>query len=701
MNLPVVIAFAAAAVSGALAAIVALGARRSVSHWSFVAGLALLAVESLCRGWAIQAGDATTAVAWHQWQVWWLAVLPGVWWLFSLSYARGNAAEFLRRWRAALAVAFGLPVAVVAVWFDSVVVAAEFVAELQQWVFLLGAPGLALHLLWLVGVVVTLMNLERTFRAAVGTMRWRIKYMVLGLGTVLVVRLYTSSQALLFRHVNTGLETIAAVGLMIGCGLMARGVWRTRQTTVDVYPSQSVIQGSLTVLLAGVYLVVVGLFAKWVERWGGDAAFTLKAFLVLAALVLLALLLLSDQVQLYKRRLISRHFQRPLHDYRRVWQTFAEGTLSQVEAPALCQATVKLVADVFQALSVTLWLTDPSQSRLRFGASTSLTDTTAAKIDPPLVEALTPLREQPDPFDLDAARGEWADALRRCQPGEFRRGGRRVCAPLVARGQLLGVLLVADRVGGVEFGQQDLDLFKCVAGHVAASLLTARLSQDLLKAKEFEAFQTMSAFFVHDLKNTASMLSLMLQNLPAHFDDPEFREDALRGIGKTVRHLDQLIGRLNLLRRELKLQPVETDLNEIVTRSLEGWEQTAGMELTRELQPVPRVRADPEQLGKVLTNLVLNARDAVAPAGKVRVATRQENGSAVIEVSDTGCGISPEFLEKSLFRPFQTTKKGGLGIGMFQSKMIVEAHGGRIEVASALGKGSTFRVVLPLPADQA
>jgi two-component system sensor histidine kinase AtoS len=149
------------------------------------------------------------------------------------------------------------------------------------------------------------------------------------------------------------------------------------------------------------------------------------------------------------------------------------------------------------------------------------------------------------------------------------------------------------------------------------------------------------------------------------------------------------------------LQPVETDLNEIVTQSLEGWEQTAGMELTRELQPVPRVRADPEQLGKVLTNLVLNARDAVAPAGKVRVATRQENGSAVIEVSDTGCGIRPEFLEKSLFRPFQTTKKGGLGIGMFQSKMIVEAHGGRIEVASELGKGSTFRVVLPLSADQA
>ncbi len=101
-------------------------------------------------------------------------------------------------------------------------------------------------------------------------------------------------------------------------------------------------------------------------------------------------------------------------------------------------------------------------------------------------------------------------------------------------------------------------------------------------------------------------------------------------------------------------------------------------------------------MSKVVTNLVLNAAEAVAvhPA-KSRFETSQGNGWAVLAVSDNGCGMSPEFLSRSLFRPFQTTKKKGLGIGMFQSKMIVEAHGGQIEVESQPGKGTTFRVLLP------
>src|SRR5208283_1461372 len=97
------------------------------------------------------------------------------------------------------------------------------------------------------------------------------------------------------------------------------------------------------------------------------------------------------------------------------------------------------------------------------------------------------------------------------------------------------------------------DLFKCVGDDVGAGLLNVQLSQKLLQTRELEAFQTMSAFFVHDLKNTTSTLNLMLKNLPEHFDDPAFRADALRGIGKTVTHVNHLIGRLSLLRHELQI----------------------------------------------------------------------------------------------------------------------------------------------------
>jgi signal transduction histidine kinase len=189
----------------------------------------------------------------------------------------------------------------------------------------------------------------------------------------------------------------------------------------------------------------------------------------------------------------------------------------------------------------------------------------------------------------------------------------------------------------------------------------------------------------------------MLQNLPVHFDDPAFRADALRGIGNTVDRINHLITRLGVLRNKLDLKTVECDLNELVKEALEashGPEEE--VRWVENLQPLPKVMADREQLQNVLTNLLINAREAVTRGGEVIVATAQRIGRVVFSVTDNGCGMSPAFLRDSLFRPFHTTKKKGLGIGMFQSKMIVDAHHGDIEVESEVGKGTTFRVILPM-----
>jgi signal transduction histidine kinase len=198
------------------------------------------------------------------------------------------------------------------------------------------------------------------------------------------------------------------------------------------------------------------------------------------------------------------------------------------------------------------------------------------------------------------------------------------------------------------------------------------------------------------LKNTALMLSLMLKNLPIHFANPAFREDSLRSIAKTVDRINDLISRLSMLREGLKIAPHDADLNALVVNSLSSLRNLPNVDLSEKLEPLPNVRIDSDQIQKVLTNLVLNARDAVGEKGQIRVSTARSNGWAVLQVSDNGCGISPEFLGQSLFRPFQTTKKKGIGIGMYQSKMIVEAHSGRIEVESEVGKGTTFRVLLPI-----
>ena len=102
-----------------------------------------------------------------------------------------------------------------------------------------------------------------------------------------------------------------------------------------------------------------------------------------------------------------------------------------------------------------------------------------------------------------------------------------------------------------------IDLLECIGGQVGASLLNLRLAAEMAAAKEFEAFQAISTFFIHDLKNAASTLSLMLTNLPVHFDDPAFREDALRGIGSTVKRINRLIARGGAIKQGLELKPSE------------------------------------------------------------------------------------------------------------------------------------------------
>ena len=691
--------------SAVLACTLGLGAlflgRRIAAHWAFAAGMLFVAAERTCIGLA--AGAPSPVEIFH-WQIRALAAasfLPGIWLFFSLSYARGNAREFLAKWRYVLLGAFLLPVGA-ALLFRAELLASTFLVPGQSYlVFRLGPAGTLLYVMQLVGAVLLLMNLERTFRASVGTVRWRIKFILMGVGLLFIVRLYTVSQALLFRVVDPSLDSLNSGTLLVASLLIVRSLLRVANVGLDVYPSHSLLKGSVTILLAGIYLLIVGIFAKFVSYLGGSSAFGLQALLVLVLLVLLAVLLQSDRVRMQLQRFVSRHFQRPLYDYRTVWRNFAEATSSRVDQTDYTRAVVKLLTDTLQTLSVTFWLVADHREQLVLVASTSLSDKQAEMVKPSGPETAAIIRHlqaNPDPVDIEDLKDEWAAALRRGHPDEFHKGGTRVCVPVISRGELLGLIILGDRVGGAAFAPQDFDLLKSVGDEISSGLLNVRLSQRLLRAREHEAFQTMATFFVHDLKNAASTLNLMLQNLPEHFDDPAFRQDALRGVAASVAHINHLISRLGQLRQEMKIQAVDSDLNEIVSAALAPFKADAGFLIEQDLGPVPRLPLDHPQLTSVVANLVLNAREAAAaPGGRLRLITGQMGAWAVLTATDNGCGMSAEFVARSLFRPFQTTKKNGLGIGMFQSKMIVEAHGGRIAVESTAGQGTTFRIFLPLP----
>jgi putative PEP-CTERM system histidine kinase len=297
--------------------------------------------------------------------------------------------------------------------------------------------------------------------------------------------------------------------------------------------------------------------------------------------------------------------------------------------------------------------------------------------------------------NLDASPPVDRSSLTKLQPRVFPNGGDRWAVPLRSADSGVGVMLVGDRVSGLPITIEDRELLQTVAEQAAILLNGIRLSHRLMDAREMEAFQSMSTFFVHDLKNTASSLSLMLQNLPRHFDNPEFREDALRSIRKGVDRINHMIESLSALRRKLVVDPQPGDLAEL-RDAAERLARERGLRLDTDFQPAGPVRLDRDQLERVVTNLLVNAHEATTNGEPVTVRTFVADGMARLTVEDRGCGMTAEYVGRQLFRPFQTTKKTGTGIGLYHSKMIVDAHGGRMEVRSKPGEGTSVSLVLPL-----
>jgi putative PEP-CTERM system histidine kinase len=375
-------------------------------------------------------------------------------------------------------------------------------------------------------------------------------------------------------------------------------------------------------------------------------------------------------------------------------------TASILDERDLSAAVSKLVSQSLEILSVSVWLADESQRRLILAGSTALYGAYAREMEkagksaPELIQYL---REHPGCVDLDAHEFKWPAEIMKCGETFFRHHQLRYAVGLQARGEFIGVMTLNDDRVGEEgtLSSEDIVLLETLASQLASSLVNLRLSAQLRHAKEVETFQTVSTFFVHDMKNLASRLSLTMQNLPANFDSPEFRADALRVISRSVKEIDEMCTRLSMLRGKIELNLDSCDLTRLVAETLNGFKANLKAELQQNLQPLPKIRLDAGQIHKVLTNLVLNANEAVNGSGIIQVTTVQEGNVVGFSVRDNGCGMSEEFIAKSLFKPFQTTKKKGLGIGLFHSRLIVEAHRGVLEVNSSVGAGTEFRVLLP------
>jgi GAF domain-containing protein len=297
--------------------------------------------------------------------------------------------------------------------------------------------------------------------------------------------------------------------------------------------------------------------------------------------------------------------------------------------------------------------------------------------------------------------------------------------PVMLGDHLLGVLAVGGREGRV-LGEADEALLQALVGQAAVAIQNARLYEEaraheiearraldelqrtqeqLVRIEKLRALGEMASGVAHDFNNILAVILGRVQLLQRKLQDPTYlrwlgviEEAALEG-AQTVRQIQEF----TRVRRD---QPTQTvDLNQAVHDAVEmtraRWRdesQSRGVEirLALELGDVSPVDGHPLELREAMTNLILNAVDALPGGGEIRIATREREDWVEVSVADTGVGMS-ESVRRRIFEPFFSTKgPSGTGLGLAMVYGIVSRHGGEILVETAEGAGSTFTIRLPL-----
>jgi putative PEP-CTERM system histidine kinase len=261
--------------------------------------------------------------------------------------------------------------------------------------------------------------------------------------------------------------------------------------------------------------------------------------------------------------------------------------------------------------------------------------------------------------------------------------------------ELVGFFVLYEPPPPFKLTYEDRDLLKTVGRHIAIQLAQHEADRRLAESRQFEAYNRLTAFMMHDLKNSVAQLQLIVTNAARHKSNPEFVDDAISTIANTSERMTRLIEQISTSSATARLQPVQ----------LAGLIETAVARCAHR-EPVPRlqsslaesiVRADPERLTAVLEHVIRNAQDAALPTSSVEIEASINGAEANVKVVDTGRGMDPEFVRERLFRPFDSTKGSkGMGIGAYQTREYIQMLGGRVEVQSSPGSGTRFSITLPL-----
>lgn len=541
--------------------------------------------------------------------------------------------------------------------------------------------------------VLAMVLLEQVFRNVTEDSRWNIKPMCLGLAGAFLFDLYLFSQSLLFNRLDSDALSIRGAVHTLIVPLLLLSISRRSDWISKIRLSPKAAFHSATLLIAGVYLLFISSVGYYVRYFGGEWGRALQLGLVFLALIVLMILSLSGSVRAKLRVFLGKHFFRYRFDYRDEWLKFTR-TLSAKNSPQeMGQQVIRGLADMLESPGGGLWMRTKGEASFSQIARWNLAQTLEKEdVESPLCQFMT--------------TSGWVINLEEYRSYSRRYGQLKLPAwiqglaqawlivPLLVGNELIGFVVLASARTRVDVNWEVNDLLKTAGLQAASFLAQMQATEELLEVRKFDAFNRMSAFVVHDLKNIVTQLSLMMKNAKRLGANPEFQQDMLMTVENSLDRMRQL-----MLQLREGATPSGTAFGVNLGGIIERIEAVAaGRGRTLEVQSSEEVvtRGHEERLERIIGHVVQNAFDATDVGGRVWLNLDRLGGMARIVVGDTGQGMSQDFIRNRLFKPFQTTKQAGMGIGAYESFQYVQELGGRIVVDSEPGQGTRVEIRLPL-----
>lgn len=547
----------------------------------------------------------------------------------------------------------------------------------------------------LAAAVIGMLLVEQLYRNTPRIERWNTKLACLGIGGMFVYDIYLYSDAMLFRAVNA--EIWAARGLV--CALTVPLIFATAarnpRWSIGMVISRRLLFHSATLIGTAIYLLAMATAGYYLRFIGGSWGTIMQVTFLFGAILLLAVVMFSGAARSILKVFVSKHFFRYKYDYRDEWLRFTR-TLSE-GGTALSERTIQAIAELVESPGGTLFL----------ARSEGYAD--------PVAHWNMALARDPEKLDSSLCqfldKKKWVIDLQEAKVHPERYGSislpawlcdatrAKLIVPLILHDSLFGfVVLAHPRTPVLQLNWEILDLLK-IAGRQAASHIAQHEAMNaLLVARQFESFNRMSTFVVHDLKNLVSQLSLLLTNTEKHKNNPEFQRDMIDTIDHSVRKMKFLLEKLSCGLDPEQHAPLLVD--DVLKQAVASRSHFVPRPVLEIKDRGLAVRGDPSRLERVIGHLIQNAIEATAKDGQVVVRLAKQENSAVVELEDTGQGMSEEFIRDRLFKPFDSTKSAGMGIGVFESRAYIRELGGQLKVFSKQSIGTTFSLVLPLIEDE-